>query len=190
MILLFSLPAIFVFGQGTTPALLQEPGKVEADLVEGNDSIKGSSKEKVNFNDLEHSPRRAMIYAIVLPGLGQAYNSKYWKIPIVYAALGGVGYWVYYNNQGYREISAIYSDDPSSNNQRYLKAWRRQLELSYIVTVGAYALQVLDAYVDANLFYWDVDPDLSLRIEPSIEPIYTTSGTLLPNYGFKCKLTF
>jgi len=66
--------------------------------------------------------------------------------------------------------------------------------MSYIALAGAYALQVLDAYVDAHLFYWDVNPDLSVRVEPAIRPVYgqpgISPGTVAGNFGLRCKLTF
>ncbi len=140
-----------------------------------------------------HSPKKAMIYSIVLPGLGQAYNHKYWKIPIVYGALAGAGYFIYYNTQQYRVAVDEYLDAlilSSDADDRYLKYWRRNMEMSYIAIVLVDALAVVDAYVDANLFYWDVDPDLSLRVEPSIQPVLQPGGNIVNNYGFKCSLTF
>ena len=153
-------------------------------------SSKRDSAQRINVDTLEHSPRKAMIYSLVLPGLGQAYNNKYFKIPFVYAALGGVSYWIYYNTQGYRTASDRYAEDQSSINERYLRAWRRNLELSYITLTAAYALQVLDAYVDAHLFYWDVSPELTLRVAPDIRSHFTAAGMPVNNYGLKCSLTF
>ncbi|MCA1747567.1 MAG: DUF5683 domain-containing protein, partial [Bacteroidales bacterium] len=146
--------------------------------------------KQLSKEEIEHSPMKAMTYALILPGLGQAYNKKYFKIPIVYGALGGVSYWIYFNTQGYRESSQTYTDEPTEFNLRYLRLWRRQLELSYITLVATYALQVLDAYVDAHLFHWDVSPDLSIRVEPSMEPLYLPVGQPTSNYGISCKLTF
>ena len=141
-----------------------------------------------------HSARKAMIYSLVLPGLGQAYNKKYWKIPIVYGALGGAVYAIVYNTGEYRialeEYEVDYAANGTSADNRYVKYWRRNMELSYIAVVAVDALVVVDAYVDANLFYWDVDPDLTLRLEPSIQPIFNASGAIKNNYGFKCSLTF
>ena len=62
--------------------------------------------------------------------------------------------------------------------------------MSIIATVAVDALAVVDAYVDANLFYWDVSPDLTLRMEPSIQPVFNGSGTINNSYGLKCRLTF
>ena len=140
--------------------------------------------------EMDHSATKAIMYALALPGLGQAYNQKYYKIPIVYAALGGVGYLIYFNNQGYRQASNDYSLDPSDINERYLRFWRRNLELSYIGLVAVYALQTIDAYVDAQLFYWDVSEDLSLRVQPSMEPLMVPSVTPVNHYGIRCRFTF
>jgi len=125
-----------------------------------------------------------MIYALVLPGLGQAYNKKYFKIPVVYAVLGGIGYWIHYNTQAYRQSVEVYEADQTDRNEFFLRAWRRNLELSYISLAAGYALQVVDAYVDAHLFYWDVSPNLSLRLEPS-----TISAPVM-NYGISCRVKF
>jgi hypothetical protein len=158
-----------------------------------DDSLRISQQDstrRINVDEMDHSPKRAMYYSLALPGLGQAYNKKYFKIPIVYGVLGGVGYWIYYNTQGYRTARDRYVEDQSTTNERYLRAWRRNLELSYITLAGAYALQVVDAYVDAHLFYWDVSPELTLRVEPSIRPHLVPVGGPVTNYGLKCSLTF
>ena len=139
---------------------------------------------------IDHSPQKAMFYSLFLPGLGQAYNKKYFKIPFVYGALAGVSYWIYYNTEGYRQASLNYSTDQSNFNERYLRAWRRNLELSIITLAATHALQVLDAYVDAHLFYWDVSPDLAIRVEPTLEPLYLPVGQTVGNYGITCRITF
>ena len=157
------------------------------------DTAKMSNAERERMagkDQLDHDPNRAMFYSLFLPGLGQAYNKKYFKIPVVYGVLGGVSYWIWFNTQNYREASQNYTDDPSTINERYLRAWRRSLELSYISLAAAHALQVLDAYVDAHLFYWDVSPDLTVRVEPSVSPLITNTGMVAGNYGLRCRLTF
>jgi len=132
------------------------------------------------------SPTRALLYALVLPGLGQAYNGKYYKIPIVWAALGVSTYAIVYNTNQYEEATRNYLLDESDQNERYLKGWRRNMELSYIVTILVYGLQILDAYVDANLYSWDVNDNLSMGISPSLQPMM--SHTSLSGYsgGLTC----
>ncbi|MFC2090818.1 DUF5683 domain-containing protein [Bacteroidota bacterium] len=157
------------------------------------DIIRHMKKDTSNGSDLyflEHSPRKALTYSLILPGLGQGYNKKYWKIPIVYGVLGGVGYWIYYNTYFYRLYSEEYALDQSENNERYVRFWRRNLELSYISLVGAYALQALDAYVDANLYYWDVGQELTIRLEPMMDPILNGPGNATMKYGLRCTVNF
>ena len=131
------------------------------------------------------SPSRALLYAMVLPGLGQAYNGKYWKIPIVWGALGVSGYAIYYNTQQYEQAVRDYLVS-ESDDDRIVRGWRRNMELSYIVTALIYGLQLLDAYVDANLYSWDVNDNLSLGISPSLQPMM--SHTSLSGYsgGLTC----
>jgi len=131
------------------------------------------------------SPSRALLYAMVLPGLGQAYNGKYWKIPIVWGALGATGYAIYYNTQNYEEAVRDYLATDSEDD-RIVRGWRRNMELSYIVTILIYGLQMLDAYVDANLYSWDVNDNLSMGISPSLQPMM--SHTSLSGYsgGLTC----
>ena len=131
------------------------------------------------------SPTRALLYAMVLPGLGQAYNGKYWKIPFVWGALGVSGYAIYYNTQQYEMAVRDYLVS-ESDDDRIVRGWRRNMELSYIVTALIYGLQILDAYVDANLHSWDVNDNLSMGISPSLQPMM--SHTSLTGYsgGLTC----
>ncbi len=121
------------------------------------------------------SPAKAAFYSAVLPGLGQAYNKKYWKVPLVYAALG-TGLYFYINNDrkynqyrdAYKRRLSGYTDDEFKNidADRLLKGQRyfqKNKELSLIITVGLYILNVVDASVDAHLLQFNVDENLSLR---------------------------
>lgn len=129
-----------------------------------------------------HNPGKAAMYAAVFPGLGQIYNKKYWKLPLVYGALGAGVYAITFNHDQYKiYLDAFYTriDDIPGNDQfvgqydeRQLielqNIYRRWRDLSVILTGVAYGLQILDAYVDAHLFYFDVSDDLSLNWQPSI----------------------
>jgi hypothetical protein len=195
MILLFDFFGLSVYGQSDSLVYDTIPGQLKEKntVIDTGDTLIIEDGDKIQIiGDIEmtHSPHKAMIFSLFVPGLGQAYNKKYWKIPFVYGIMGGAGYWVYFNTQNYRRVNLAYIDNQSEDNLYYLKAWRRNLELSYIVMVGTHALQVLDAYVDAYLFYWDVSPDLSLRIEPSFEPVYMPGTAPMGNYGFRAKLNF
>ncbi|WP_248722273.1 DUF5683 domain-containing protein [Seonamhaeicola sp. ML3] len=131
------------------------------------------------------SPSKAAFYSAILPGLGQAYNKKYWKIPIVYGALGTGVYFYTNNNKQYNRYRdafkrrlAGFSDDEFLNLdeegnviservttdglQRAQKFYRRNKELSLLITIGLYALNIIDANVDAHLLQYNVDENLSL----------------------------
>jgi hypothetical protein len=134
--------------------------------------------------DLNHSPSKALMYALVLPGLGQAYNRKYYKIPIVWLAMGGAAYAISFNSKQYQRASEEYALNPEDD--RELLYWRRYVELSYIAMIAAYALQVLDAYVDAQLYSWEVNDNLSMRVAPSLQPLLTSNNGMRATYGLTC----
>jgi len=122
------------------------------------------------------SPSRAAFYSAVLPGLGQAYNKKYWKIPIVYGALGTSIYFYLDNDKEYKRYRnaykrrlAGYEDDEFYDRvsddglRRAQKTLRRNKEISLLVTIGIYALNIIDANVDAHLLQYNIDENLSLN---------------------------
>ena len=156
-----------------------ESGFLHSDTLPEPDSLQVVEVRKPK------SPSRALLYAMVLPGLGQAYNGKYWKIPIVWGALGVSGYAIFYNTQQYELAVRDYLVS-ESDDDRIVRGWRRNMEFSYIVTALIYGLQILDAYVDANLYSWDVNDNLSLGISPSLQPMM--SHTSLSGYsgGLTC----
>lgn len=149
------------------------------------------------------SPARAAFYSAVLPGLGQAYNGKYWKIPIVYTALG-VGVYFYLNNDEqfhrYRDAyksriagrtddefsddrgSPLLSDSSLRDAQRF---YQRNKEISLLVIVGMYALNIIDANVDAHLQQFNVNEDLSFKPSFNYDQF---SGK--PDYGLSLNFNF
>lgn len=137
-------------------------------------------------SDLSHSAIKAIMYALVLPGLGQGYNRKFYKIPIIWVAMGGAGYAISYNTKQYKVYSKEYALNPDDINERYLRYWRRNMELSYIAMIAVYALQVLDAYVDAQLYNWDVSENLSMGITPSLQPLMVPGRLTSHTYGLTC----
>jgi hypothetical protein len=120
--------------------------------------------------------------------MGQAYNGRYYKIPIVWGALGIAGYAIVFNTNQYRDATINYMNDENDTNKRYLDGWKRRMELSYIVAIAIYGLQILDAYVDANLSTWDVNENLSLHISPSLQPMMTSSSRTGYSGGLTCSL--
>lgn len=136
--------------------------------------------------DFSHSPSKAIMLSLVLPGLGQGYNQKYFKIPIVWAAIAGAGYAINYNTKQYQAFAKEYAADPDNTDERYMQLWRRYMELSYIAMIGVYALQALDAYVDAQLYSWDVSENLSMGISPSLQPLMVPGSLTGQSYGLTC----
>lgn len=128
-----------------------------------------------------HSPKKAGLFSAALPGLGQAFNKKWWKIPIVYAAIGTSTGFIVYNQRKYREFKTAYIDRVNGTStttaydlystqnlfeiQDTYHNWR---DISILVTAGFYALNILDAVVDAHFFRYDMSDDLSLEISPSL----------------------
>ena len=152
-------------------------------------------RKKRNWATWRPDTKRAMWLALVLPGAGQIYNRKYWKLPFIYGGFVGCTYAITWNNQMYHDYSQAYmdimDDDPntqsynqflhlgakidSSNLERYQRLFknrkdkfRRWRDLSFFCLVGVYAISIIDAYVDASLSEFDISKDLSLRVEPTI----------------------
>lgn len=135
----------------------------------------------IETDTLENRPNTAMLYSAALPGLGQAYNKKYWKIPIIYGSGVVIGYFINYNHQLYKQyrdglIALIDQDDrtepfdPRLDNNDYQRAvdyWRRNRDLLMIGGLLLYIMNIVDAHVDAHLELFTVDDDISLNLEPS-----------------------
>jgi hypothetical protein len=146
-----------------------------------------------------HSAKKASIYSAVLPGLGQAYNKKYWKIPIVYAGFGVMTYLFSINNSRfnkYKTALIVRNDGDESTvdefatqypNQQALiefkDYYRRNRDFSAIGFALFYVLNIVDANVDANLYYFDVSDDLTFQWSPAFIPAATFASGL----SFKLK---
>lgn len=156
------------------------------------------AKDTLKSNNIDPlTPAKAAFYSAILPGLGQAYNKKYWKIPIVYGAIGTSLYFYIDNNKKYHQYRDAYkrrlegySDDNFTflDNTRLIagqKFYQRNRDLSALVTLAFYALNIIDANVDAALLQFNVDENLSVR--PIIYPndvTYKTNVGLTFNYNF------
>ena len=156
--------------------------------------------DKDSLNEV-HSPRKAAIRSALIPGWGQAYNKKYWKIPIVYGALGTTAGVFIYNIQTYKELRVAYrgkynarvlndSTDYFKMKTKYIpiseeslrfnrNEFRRNIDYTVLVFIALWGLNVVDATVDAHLKSFDVSPDLSLRIKPGHSEMANTSGLSL-----------
>jgi hypothetical protein len=136
-----------------------------------------------------YNPRRALLYAAVLPGLGQVYNKKYWKLPLVYGGLGATGYALRFYQQGYSkyrgELFEILQTGASVSRSGFTETqlrtlidrYRRERDFMVIVMGGVYILQMIDAHVDAHLKEFDLNPQLKLSIRPVAEQSLITGRT-------------
>ncbi|SEG49260.1 DUF5683 domain-containing protein [Flavobacterium urumqiense] len=179
--------ALFLFIVGNTTVFAQT--ETEAVLV-AKDTLKSN-----NIDPL--TPAKAAFYSAVLPGLGQAYNKKYWKIPLVYGAIGTSLYFYIDNNKKYHQYRDAYKrrlEGYTDDNYTYLdntrliagqKFYQRNRDLSALVTLAFYALNIIDANVDAALLQFNVDENLSVRpiIYPNDVTLKTNVGLTL-NYNF------
>ena len=152
-------------------------------------------REKRDWTTWKPNPQRALWLALVIPGAGQIYNRKYWKLPIFYGGFMGCIYALTWNNMMYKDYSQAYLDimdnDPNTasynkflhlgvkitdaNKKRYEELfkgrkdkYRRWRDMSIFVMIGVYALSVIDAYVDAELSEFDISKDLSLEVRPTV----------------------
>lgn len=154
-----------------------------------------------------HSIKKATIYSAVLPGLGQAYNRKYWKIPIVYAGFGVLTYFIVTNTQEFKKFEEAYvyvangETYPIDNDyvdkynldqlQTGMDDYRRFRDLSYIITGVWYVLNILDAHVDAHFYDFEISEDLSLKWQPYFKPAGSYHLTHRPSEsGIKLTLNF
>lgn len=144
-----------------------------------------------------HSPHKATIYSALIPGLGQIYNKKYWKLPIIYGLTGVFIYAFDFNNDNYNKYKNAYADITSGKIETfqgfteyqvsYLKdAYRRNRDLNVIVLAGIYLLNIVDATVDAHLFNYDISEDLSLNVQPAVNKTFNNQSTV----GISCSFSF
>lgn len=198
LLLIFSLFSVFCFSQKKpeTKAL----DSVQKDLDKQGIRIADDSAfvERKKINPL--APSKAAFYSAVLPGLGQIYNKRYWKVPLVYAAIG-TGVFAYVSNDnnytrvrdefkarlaglpGDEELSRFDQEDLQDFQERF----QEDRDLALLITIGLYALNIIDANVDAHLKQFNVDDDLSVDFKPFLEynPI-----TASPNYGMGLTIKF
>ena len=147
------------------------------------ESVEIKTSDTLNLEKI-HSPKKAAILSAIVPGLGQFYNKKYWKIPLVWGAYAGTIYAFNFNNTEYKKVKEIYKsyvDVEATDHQEIVDlygegraeffktvkdSYRRNRDLMVLLTVGVHILNIVDANVDAHFFTFDVSPDLSLKAEP------------------------
>ena len=202
------------FRQNTDSVQAEAGRKDTVDFRQGEtlrDIMPEEKKEKI------HSPHKATFYSAIFPGLGQIYNKKYWKLPIIYGAIGSLGYAIHFNSTNYVKYKNAYRDfliqDPG--NKSYIEVipinltledvegqyanwfeqalenkreyYRRYRDLSYIGMAAIYVLNMIDATVDAHFYNFDVSDDLSMNLQPVILDQNPVTGNTL---GFQLALKF
>jgi Family of unknown function (DUF5683) len=192
--LLFSA-FFFLFILCDTKLLAQQ--KEDTLLLKETASVDSSGKNLSSTDSVtkkKYNPKVAALRSAVLPGWGQAYNKKYWKIPIVYGALGTTAGVFFYNLKTYKLLrkAVIYRSDKDTSNDRlidpslinlstealrsYRNEYRQNIDYSVLVFLLFWGLNVVDATVDAHLKAFDVSPDLSMKIVPGLNSINNGPG--------------
>lgn len=167
--------------------------QVEVDTIKA-DGDKTPVKTESNYKD----PNKALWLSLLLPGSGQVYNEKVWKLPILYAGVITSIYFLEFNNRRYQRFLVALDivregtePNPFPNlNQdgiiRNVNYWRRNRDAIYLVFGAIYAFGAVDAFVDAHLAGFDISDDISFKIEPSIEPIMASGASV----GISLKIKF
>lgn len=181
-------------------ALAQEENKEEEGIIDDKTILVQEPQASEPIDPL--TPAKAAFYSAILPGLGQAYNKKYWKIPIVYGALATGIYFYADNNKQYKRYRDAYkrrlagfTDDefygagstPQISNDALIRAQRtlrRNKEISLLVTIGIYALNIIDANVDAHLLQYNIDDNLAVKPHFDFNELDATTNLGL-TLGFK-----
>ncbi len=182
--------------------ILHVSSNAQSNEVIDSDSIfLAASKKEASFQSISTlDPNRAALLSAVLPGLGQAYNGQYWKIPLVYGGIMILGHYIDYNHRIYSEFQnallADVDDDPNTVNPyeafgrtaliRNRDSFRRNRDYLMIISVGYYLIQIVEAHVSAHLHEFDVNDNLSMLITPAIQPTALFSQSV----GLRISLNF
>ena len=208
-------------------------GVVFALLLAGNMNLSAqqfsADTVRVELNVKEHSPHKATLYSALIPGLGQIYNKKYWKVPILYAGIGVTVYAINQNTKNFkkfknafRDFSAFYEykyqpenqdppiEKPTADSyqdileddwetttitrdnwfqtqlQNKKDSFKRYRDLSYIILAGVYVLNIIDATVDAHFTNFNINEDLTIRMEPAVNYSAFSGNSI----GLRCQITF
>ena len=151
------------------------------------------------------SPKIAAICSII-PGGGQIYNGKYWKVPIVYGIIGGAGYWLYSNHENYiyyrdeyrlrlngatEGLNPELANMSTENIASYEKHYQRNQELGVFLFLICYGLNIVDAMVDAHFSTYDVSDNLTLALRPGLTPpACPSAASAAPSFGLRMVLKF
>jgi len=176
------------------------------------------AKKKTSKSQFKPDPIRSMWLALVIPGGGQIYNRKFWKLPIIYGGFLGCTYALTWNNQMLKDYSQAYLDimdnDPNTKSYENMLPlgydmtgkeekfktifknkkdhFRKYRDMSILAFAGVYLISIIDAYVDAELSTFDISRDLSIKFEPAVIDMNPTSlgQQNRKSYGLTCSLRF
>ena len=198
MCLIFA-PLSHAFGQAATvDSFHVNPTAIQIDSSNIGSNHRSSDTTKIDSalaakKLKRHSPLKAALFSAVIPGLGQAYNKRYWKIPIIYAGFGGLGYALYYTSSnflGYRNAYRYNLANPNALSpaeyngfsdvadlKDHRDAFKKNMDITAICTGVWYLLIVADAAVDAHLMEWNMKDDLSIAWQPLVMPPTPGGGT-------------
>lgn len=184
----------FLFSAILLTALATTAWAQTGDTLQTNRGLVGGEVVKPSKNQKYYDPKVATKRSAIIPGWGQIYNDSWWKVPILYGGFGVAAYYIDFNNDLYHEYLDLYNeeiakDDPNEDfvrvYSRRADTWRKNRDLVILTTVGIYALQIIDASVDAHLKGFNVDENLALNIKPKVGVIgngtpYIGMGITLP----------
>ncbi len=169
-----------------------------------------NAREEESIKEFRPDPRKASMYSAVLPGMGQIYNRKYWKVPLVYGGFAALTWYTvfahdefvrYRNAHNFRTDGNPETIDEFADDLRYTEAiltrfkdyYRRQRDRAIIWTALFYAINIIDATVDAHMFEFDVSEDLGMKIGPSFrgldQPMVNRPGGQM-GLGIKFSINF
>jgi hypothetical protein len=202
ILLLFLLPYTKSFGQKETPKNAVDTTKpfIPVDSLTKNAPPVTEHLSAIDSVMKYHSPRKATIRSAILPGLGQIYNKKYWKVPIIYGALGVTTVILVYNVTNYRDLRYAYTAKIAATKgdtsmlagiepnlvpldlgatKSYRDEFRKNVDYTVLAFLVLWGLNIVDATVDAHLKTFDVSPDLSLRFKLGPSEMAKTNGVSL-----------
>lgn len=173
------------FSQNQAEVVIEEPSPEE-------------KKDKTDYSALPKNPRKATILSAILPGAGQVYNNKAWKVPILYAGFMADIYFINYNDKRYQTFrTALFAFDdgdtsqfPSLNREalvRNVDYWRQNRDLTILLLAAIYALNLIDANVDAHLSGFDISDDIAMKIEPNLGTFAASGNTMGLTLKFQIK---
>ncbi|SEF97592.1 DUF5683 domain-containing protein [Algoriphagus boritolerans] len=165
---------------------------------EETEEVETPEVERPDLSSLPKNPRKATLLSAILPGAGQVYNNKAWKVPILYAGFMADIYFINFNNKRYQTFrTALFAFDdgdrsqfPSLNREalvRNVDYWRQNRDMTILLLAAIYALNLIDANVDAHLSGFDISDDISMKIEPNVGTFAASGNTMGLSLKFQLK---